>query len=149
MPRRLEIERFTEAVEIVHQRFLGLRIEVASNLPDALHAAATIPEQPGLRFAVSIDLQNLDELHLEAGAFHVEWFPCGEPDVFGCFVDALVGLLAGDWRILEHVAGATPVKAELQRPLDAGWQTVATWSTLRGLLPWKRSTRVIRNCDEG
>jgi hypothetical protein len=33
------------------------------------------PEQAGLSFAVSLNLQNVDELHLSAPGFWVEWFP--------------------------------------------------------------------------
>ncbi len=143
MPRRLEIDRFTEAVEIVRRRFPSLRLAVTYEHPH-VHAAAELPAQPGLLFDVTIDLQNQDELHLGAGALWAEWFPCGEQEVFDGFIEAVLGLLSGDFRILEYRVGSTTTRAELQRPSDRGWQTLATYRKLC-LLPWRRSTRVMQN----
>ena len=108
-----------------------------------------IPQQPGLDFDLRINLQNLDEMHMSAGALWVEWFPCGDQEVFNQFIEAATGLLSGSHRIVEYHVAGSPVKAELQRPTDAGWQKIAVWSNFRALLPFRRKTRVLQNrCEE-
>ena len=145
MALRLEIERFNEAVERIRQTFPNLRIEIASDHPH-VNASLDIPAQPGLAFDVNINLQN-DELHLSAGEFWVEWFPCGDTAVFENFMDAVIGLLSGRYRILEYLVGSSTARAQLQRPSTVGWETIATRSTPLIFIPWRRSTRVIRNED--
>ncbi|MGB5567648.1 MAG: hypothetical protein WBN93_15125 [Acidimicrobiia bacterium] len=104
-----------------------------------------IPKQRGLDFDVNLNLQNNDELHLSAGDFWVEWFPCTEPRKVKEYLAAVEGLMTGQYRILEHRRGRKAVKAELQQPVGQNWQTIATWSTLR-LPSFKRiSFTVIRN----
>ncbi len=137
------MERFNEAVEGIRRAFPNLQLEVDDDHPH-VDASVDIPTQPGLAFDVNINLQN-DELHLSAGEFWVEWFPCGDAAVFNNFMDAVVGLLSGRYRILEYLVGSTTARAELQRPSSAGWETIATRSTPLIFLPWRRSTRVIRN----
>src|SRR5262245_41140783 len=95
-------------------------------------------EQPGLAFDVNLNLQG-DELHLSAGSFWLEWFPCTDPDVVARYRDAVTGLLGGRYRIVEHLVGNRPVKAELQSPVGDSWQTVGTWSNLRRLVPSRRT----------
>jgi hypothetical protein len=107
--------------------------------------ALDIPAQSGLLFNVSLNLQNLDELHLSAGALWVSWFPCTRPDRASEYVDSVIGLLSGRYRILEFHRGARAVKARLQRPLGGKWETIATRYAIFAL-PWPRMTqRVLRN----
>src|SRR2546430_16306552 len=115
MARRVEIERFNEALERIRRTFPNLRLEVEYDHPH-VDASMDIPTQHGLAFEVTINLQNLDELHLSAGPLWVEWFPCGDARVFNNFMEAIVGLLSGRFRILEHLVGSSTAKAELQRP---------------------------------
>jgi hypothetical protein len=103
-----------------------------------------VPRQPDLEFDVTLNLQG-DELHLSAGAFWLEWFPCTDSEVVARFQDAASGLLSGRYRILESAIGKRVVKAQLQRPDGDRWQTIGTWSNLGALLPWPRSTRVLQN----
>ena len=103
-----------------------------------------VPQQSGLAFAVNLNLQG-DELHLSAGAFWVEWFPCTDPNVVARYYDAVTGLLSGRYRIQEYSIGKRPVKAEFQRPIAGGWKTITRWSNLGTLIPWRRSTRVLKN----
>ena len=111
--------------------------------PENIDLALDIPAQPGLRFDVNLNLQ-ADELHLEAGAFAVEWFPCTDPTVADGYFDAVSGLLSGRLRILEHQRGRRVVKAELQHPVASGWETIATWARLS--LPWGQKTfNVVQN----
>jgi hypothetical protein len=103
-----------------------------------------VPRQVGLAFPMNFNLQG-DELHLSAGAFWLEWFPCTDSDVAAQYQDAAAGLLSGRYRILEQCAGTRVVKAHLQRPIDGDWQTIGTWADWRALFPWHRSTRVLQN----
>jgi hypothetical protein len=103
-----------------------------------------VPHQQELIFDVNLNLQG-DELHLSAGSFWLEWFPCTRPDVVERYRDAATGLLSGKYRILEHCIGSRPVKAQLERPQGAGWQTIGTWCNFGTLIPWRRTTRVLQN----
>jgi len=103
-----------------------------------------VRKQPGLSFDVNVNLQG-DELHLSAGAFWLEWFPCTDPEITARYRDAVIGLLSGRYRILEHCVGKNVVRAQLQRPDNHGWQIIGTWSGLRDLFPWRRTTRVLQN----
>jgi len=86
----------------------------------------SIPRQPGLLFDVQLNLQNIDELHLNASALWVSWFPCTKPQIVEEYFEAVSGLLSGRFRILEHWRGTRVVRAELQRPSQEGWRTIAS-----------------------
>lgn len=100
--------------------------------------------QPGLKFDMSINLQG-DELHLNAGHFWLEWFPCYESDIAKAFVEAVQGLLSGQYRIIEHYRGKRAVKAELQRPKEGSWETIGTWSRLHFPFLGRHTTQVLQN----
>lgn len=84
--------------------------------PAQVDLAMEIPAQSGLPFDVHLNLQNLDELHLSASALWYEWFPCTNPRKVERYLEAVSGLLSGEFRILEHWRGKRPVKAQLQLP---------------------------------
>ena len=52
-----------------------------------------IPQQNDLKFTINVNLQG-DELHLCAGHFWLEWFPCHNADVIRKFREAVYGLLS-------------------------------------------------------
>ena len=136
MALRVDIERFNEAVDGIRRAFPSLRIEVDEDHPH-VDASVDIPSQPGLAFDVNINLQN-DELHLSAGEFWVEWFPCGDAVVFNNFMDAVVGLLSGRYRILEQRVGSSTARAQLQLRAPAGKLSrpaALRWSSYRGASP--------------
>ena len=104
-----------------------------------------IPAQAELLFRVHLNLQG-DELHLSASRFWVEWFPCTKPGKVDKYFEAVSGLLSGEFRILEHWRGRRPVKAQLQRPIRGGWESVATWSDVSAIVPWpKKTLQVVQN----
>jgi len=114
--------------------------------PAHVDLAMDIPAQPGLSFKVHLNLQNLDELHLSVSAFWSEWFPCTNPKKVERYVEAVSGLLSGEFRILEHWRGRRLVKAQLQRPSRDGWENFATWVDVSAIVPWPRKTlKVVQN----
>jgi hypothetical protein len=113
--------------------------------PEHVDVAMDIPAQPGLLFRVGLNLQNLDELHLNASALWVEWFPCTKPERVEQYFEAVSGLLSGRFRILEYWRGKRPVKAKLQAPRNGRWKTIARWSVLLSI-PWPpKRVKVVQN----
>jgi len=138
-----ELEIALDAFRRIQERFPQLTMKLDREHPH-VDVVLDIPQQRGLDFQVSLNLQNRDELHLAAGAFWCEWFPCTSPAKVDEYLNAAIGLIEGRYRILEHLRGSRVVKAELQRPLGSDWETVGRWLTVS--LPWPRKkTRVLRN----
>ena len=54
----------------------GARIVKLDLHPNHVQLVMDIPAQPGLLFDVNLNLQNRDELHLQASTLWVSWFPC-------------------------------------------------------------------------
>ncbi len=104
-----------------------------------------IPKQGGLSFGVNLNLQNVDELHLSAGHFWLEWFPCTKPEIVAEFKEAAHGVLSGKMRILESYRGQRAVKAELQEPSNGSWKTIGTWSTFSIPFPWQITKKELQN----
>jgi len=141
--RKGEREKFMQVVETIRNEFPNLQSELALEHPQ-VEAMFTLPAQAGLKFEVSINLQNCDEFHLNAGSFWCEWFPCSEQEVCDRFVNAVRGLLSGSYRIVEHHQFGSAVKAELQRPESGKWRNVAVWSKFFAIT-WGSKTQVLQN----
>ena len=107
------------------------RLEIIEETNAPVEISLKIPAQAGVKHRVWLALQNLDELSFGVESFQVEWFPCTDPEKVSRFIDAVTGYLSGRYRILEHRRGTHCFKAQLQRPGDNGWETIATWSQLR------------------
>jgi hypothetical protein len=103
-----------------------------------------IPKQSGLVFDLNLNLQG-DELHLHAGHLWLRLSPSDDPDVVEECMQAVRGLLVGDYRVVEYYRGRRVVKAQLQRPAQGDWETIGTWQRFHLPLPWRRSTRVLQN----
>jgi len=116
---------------------------------DPVELAMDIPRQHGLEHEIKLNLQNEDELHFSVGNFWCEWFPCRRPEKVEAFKRAVIGFIAGDYRILEHLRGKRAFKAQLQAPDGTSWVTVAEWATLTWPFPLKKTTRVVRNLERG
>jgi len=119
-------------------------VDVGSGVSTSTSRVCRQARQSCLAFDVILNLQG-DELHLSAGAFWLEWFPCTDLEVVARYQDAVTGLLSGRYRILESAIGNRVVKAQLQRPDSDRWQTIGTWCNLGVLLPWPRSTQILQN----
>ena len=149
----MAIDRSADCIEIARQVFQ----EVAATFPALRSSIQVDPhaevaltldfdEQSGLLFPVRATLQNLDELHLHAGAvFWYEWFPCYYPDRAAAFREAIVGVLSGEYRIVEFYRKDRPIKADLQRIENGVWKRMAYTTNLR-LPSFRRSrTRILQN----
>ena len=121
-----EIARRAFAAILGHFPQLSATEEANANVEISL----VLPEQSGLTHQVWLALQNRDELHFSVGNFWLEWFPCTDPAKADSFIGAVVGFLAGHYRILEHYRNSKCFKAELQQPHEGSWQTIGTWSRL-------------------
>ncbi len=108
--------------------------------PNHVQLVIDIPAQPGLLFDVNLNLQNRDELHLQASTLWVSWFPCTKQKKVDEYLEAVSGLLSGRFRILVHRRGKRRVRAQLQRPVADGWRTVASCVEISALVPWPRKT---------
>ena len=142
MAKQVNIEEMLALFESIREAFPHLTMRLERHHPH-VKLNMDVPRQPGVLFEVNLNLQG-DELHLSAGSFWLEWFPCTKPDVVATFREAVHGVLSGSFRIVEHLRGTRAIKAHLQKPAENGWQTVGTWSTL--YLPFgPKSTRVLKN----
>ena len=144
MPKRIvDKKAINQLLNDVQNAFPHLKMRLASDHPH-VDLNLDIPQQSGLKFNVNINLQG-DELHLSAGHFWLEWFPCSDAGVVETFREAVRGLLSGEFRILEYYRGRRAIKAELQRPSGDGWKTIGTWSALSLPVPWRVTTKELRN----
>jgi hypothetical protein len=121
-------------------------LEVKKNVSDPVELSIDIPVQPGLKYAVNLNLQNRDELHFSVGNFWLEWFPCTDPSRVEAYIDAVSGFLSGRYRILEYYRGKKCTKAELQKPLKSGdWTTIGKTYHWGLSLSLQKSEKEIRN----
>jgi hypothetical protein len=143
-----ERKAFRAAVEAIRSRFPHLDAALGESRPN-VDAFFELPSQDGLRFPISVNLQG-DELHLNAGAFWCSWFPCTDSERANAFVEAVCGLISGEYRIVEYRRGGLEqkaLKALLQRPEGVDWATVATYSTLHLPLYFGARRTFLRNAD--
>ena len=139
--------RFKEVLARLAREFPLLTIEPQFEHPQ-VDAIADFPQQDGLDFKVSINLQ-YDEFQLNVGRFCLEWFPCTNQEVADDFADVVSGVLSGESRIIEHLSSGRPVKGKLQRLYNGAWETIGTWSEPVGLIPWPRPKRLVQNRCQG
>ena len=139
------LDEATALFEEIRASFASLQMHLDASDPH-VDVSVEIPSQDRLQFRVSMNLQNGDELHLTVDeSFWCSWFPSSDPRVREDYKGAVVGVLSGANRILEHRRWGRVVKAELQAPQNEGWRTIA--SSGGGLLPlsWFSKTQVLRN----
>jgi hypothetical protein len=127
----------------IAERFPALKL--VENANEHVEISITIPVQPGLSCDVGLGLQNQDELHLYIGHLWMEWFPCTNRDRVEEYLDAVTGFLSGRYRVLEHYRRTKCYKAQLQKPENGKWRTIATWTTIWMPCSWKKTFREIRN----
>ena len=133
-----------EAFQRIGKQLPSLKMNRNTSAPVEL--SIDIPIQPGLKYAVNLNLQNRDELHFSVENFWLEWFPCTEPSKVDAYVDAVSGFLSGRYRIIEHYRGKKCTLAELQEPLPkGGWSTIGSSSHILFSLSWSKTQKEIKN----
>lgn len=120
----LQIAR--EAIAEISARFPSLKM--VEDLDAPVELSITLPAQPGLKQKVWLALQNNDELHFSVSHLWLSWYPCTDSTCLRAYIEAVCQYLAGESRVLEHYRGKMCIKAELQVPSEAGWQTIGTSS---------------------
>jgi hypothetical protein len=146
-PREFEIAYAT--FEKIRTAFPTLAMNLDLH-PAHVELAMEIPLQPGLSFKLWLDFQNGDELTLSASHFWYEWFPCTNQKKVDEYIEAVLGLLSGRFRIREHWRGQRVVKAQLQSPKDEKWKSVATSTNISALIPWPpKKLRIVQNNSHG
>lgn len=140
------MERFTSAIDLIRNKFPELDIKIDKE-ESHIHAVAYIDKQPGIDFDISINLQNCDELHLWAESLWASWFPIGEEDSFEKFIDAVIGLISGNYRIVEYRVLGSLIKTTLEKPCGQEWIKIFTCSPMPSFsfLPLPRKKRYYQN----
>lgn len=146
MPKDVDRSAMIRLFEEIRDAFPHLSMRLDHDPPN-VDLNMDIPEQPGLTFDMNVNLQG-DELHLNAGAFWLEWFPCTRPDVVQAYRETVQGLLSGTYRIRERHRGGRPFKAELQKPDYGGWRTIGTWYGWAWPLPRRTFEKILQNLTD-
>ena len=136
----IEKEAFKRVYTRIRDAFPNLQMDFYTDHPE-VDLGLDIHKQKGMNFEVNLNLQG-DELHLCAGHFWLEWFPCTDGDIVEKYTEAVMGLLSGEFRVLEHYRGTKAVKAELQRPERERWLTIGSWGTW-GLNFGRKTTQIL------
>jgi hypothetical protein len=137
----VEAEKLFDRIRSAHPKLHM----ILDRQPQHVDLEMTVPVQDGLSFPVRLNLRG-DELHLEAGRnYRMEWFPGREPQVADRYFDAVDGLLAGRYRIVEHSRRGKVIRAELQVPGEGEWRILATWSRFNFPIPWRTARKVLSN----
>jgi len=144
--KRVDIQEVVQLFKEIQGAFPHLEMKLELR-PPHVDLNMDIPKQQGLKFDVNLNLQG-DELHLSAGHFWLEWFPCTDEEIVKAFREAVRGVLSGEFRILEHYRGKRAIKAELQSHSGQGWKTIGTWATLSLPIPWRVTPRELRNTEQ-
>ncbi len=133
-----------QCIEQIQAEFPHLKI-VEESEPSYVEWAATIPKQDGLDFDVSFNLQNNDELHLEAEGLWISFLPCSEPKAKNAFMDSVRGLLSGRYQIAFHSIGPFSLGATLQKSDDGNWKSIGGAGESMLFPRFLKRIRTIRN----
>ena len=106
-----------------------------SDTHEYLDLMLDFPAQDGLRFDIHLNLQNTDEIHLEALDLWMCWFPCTDKSVLKHISEILEGLISGHHRIAQKIKKGRVVKAHLEVNRNGRWEKVSS-----GLMTFKLPT---------
>lgn len=123
------VEIARSAFETLSTEFPYLSMELDES-PTYTEIELTIPAQKRLDFEVGLNLQNTDELHLNVDEFWGQWFPCTDPKVVESFLQAVRGLLSGNYRIAVYSGKGRSYKRLLQSPFKDSWKTEYTHTSV-------------------
>ena len=114
--------------------------------PEHVELSMDILKQSGLDFDIYLNLQNHDELHISTKDIWCEWFPISN-EVIEQYINAVKGLITGEYRIMKFTKSGAVYKSLLQRPTEDKPITVFH-HTKRFNFPWtKLTTQIIQNTN--
>jgi len=143
MRTTIYLDQAKEAFEEIQSSFPRLNMDMNYN-QRYLDLAMDIPKQSGLDFDVSLNLQD-DELHISASGFWGSYFPMKDPIVITAYLEAVKGILSGEYRILQSMKNGMVITSFLQRPNEGSWETIFT-DRRKWKWPWiKYEQRIIKN----
>jgi hypothetical protein len=137
------LEAAKRAFERIREAFPSLEMVEDKAVP--VEISLDIPVQPGMKHRVSLNLQNVDELHFSVGSFWLAWFPSTDSANVDSYIETVTGFISGRLRVFEHYRGRRCIKAERQAPANGGWNTIGTTTRLSLSIPWRIEQRVISN----
>jgi hypothetical protein len=108
----------------------------------------TIPKQNGIDFEIELNLQNEDELHISTDYIWCQFFSAESEELVNIFYESVIGLINGEYRILQFVRNNKVYKTFLQKPNGNNWKTIYSGNE-RIRMPWTRvKENVIQNKKE-
>jgi len=107
-----------------------------------------IPKQNGLDFDINLNLQNDDELHISTDYISCQLFSAESQELVDFFYESVLGIIKGEYRILQFVKKDKVYKSFLQKPNEEKWETIYRgYERLR--IPWtKVDENIIQNGKE-
>ena len=123
-----------EALLVIKQSFPWLNIEEYEN-PNVT-IAWDIPTQKGLDFDIHLYLDS-DILNIYASNMCCEFFPISSQKVVTFFIEAVIGLINGNYRIVNYLRNDLTYKSVLQRLQNSDWKTVSIHRSFF-TLPWNK-----------
>ena len=113
-----------------------------------LDLSMNIPKQIGIDFEINLNLQNEDELHISTDYIWCQFFSADSEDLVNKFYESVIGIINGEYRILQFVRNDKVYKTFLQKPNGNNWETVYSgYERMR--MPWtKVKENIIQNKKE-
>jgi hypothetical protein len=107
-----------------------------------------IPKQKGLDFEINLNLQNDDELHISTAYIWCQLFSAESQELVDMFYENVLGIINGEYRILQFVKNDKVYKSFLQKPNGEEWETIYRGYE-RFKMPWtKINENIIQNKKE-
>jgi hypothetical protein len=104
-----------------------------------------IPKQNGLDFEINLNLQNDDELHISTDYIWCQLFSAESDELVDMFYESVLGIIKGEYRILQFVKNDKVYKSFLQKPNGEEWETIYRGHE-RIRMPWiKVQENIIQN----
>jgi len=113
-----------------------------------LDLSIDIPKQNGIDFEINLNLQNEDELHISTDYIWCQFFSADSEELVKKFYESAIGLINGEYRILQFVRNDKVYKSFLQKPNGNNWETIYRgYERIR--MPWTTvKENVIQNKKE-
>ncbi len=110
-----------------------------------LELSMDIPKQNGLDFEINLNLQNNDELHISTSYIWCQLFSAESQNIVDDFLNAVQGLISGEYRIQQLIKANKVYRSMLQRPEKNQWKTIYThYQKIK--FPWiKLEENIIQN----